>query len=96
MNEKDIKLFEACRSGNIEDAKKALGSFLFPECADVNTKNSNGDTPLILASLYGFCGAVIYAIGLMINIYLAIMGVLILSAGCFILGRKMCEGKCNE
>ena len=34
-------------------------------------------------------GAVIYAIGPMINIYLAIAGVLALSAGCFIMGFKM-------
>jgi hypothetical protein len=35
------------------------------------------------------CGAVIYAVGPMINIYLAIAGVLILSMGCFIVGYKM-------
>ncbi|MGD1044499.1 MAG: hypothetical protein ABR936_04105 [Bacteroidota bacterium] len=35
------------------------------------------------------CGALIYAIGPMLNIYLAIAGVVILSLGCFILGYKM-------
>jgi hypothetical protein len=35
------------------------------------------------------CGALIYAIGPMINIYLAIAGVVILSAGCFILGFRL-------
>lgn len=35
------------------------------------------------------CGALIYAVGPMINIYIAILGVVILSAGCFILGIKM-------
>ena len=41
------------------------------------------------AGMLIFCGAVIYAIGPMINIYLAIAGVLILSSGCFVLGRRM-------
>jgi hypothetical protein len=40
------------------------------------------------------CGALIYAIGPMLNIYIGIAGVLILSAGCFILGtRLLCEPK---
>ena len=41
------------------------------------------------AGILILCGAVIYALGPMINIYLAIAGVLILSLGCFILGYKM-------
>jgi len=41
------------------------------------------------AGILILCGAVIYAVGPMINIYLAIAGVLILSIGCFILGYKM-------
>ena len=41
------------------------------------------------AGILIFCGAVIYAAGPMINIYLAIAGVLILSIGCFIVGYKM-------
>jgi hypothetical protein len=35
------------------------------------------------------CGAVIYTVGPIINIYLAIAGVLTLSLGCFVLGYKM-------
>jgi hypothetical protein len=38
------------------------------------------------------CGALIYAVGPMIHIFVAIAGVLILSAGCFILGQKMLSG----
>jgi hypothetical protein len=34
-------------------------------------------------------GAIIYAVGPAINIYLAIGGVVILSIGCFVLGFKM-------
>jgi hypothetical protein len=41
------------------------------------------------AGILILCGAVIYAVGPMINIYLAIAGVLILSIGCFILGQRM-------
>ncbi len=41
------------------------------------------------AGIFILCGAVIYAVGPMINIYLAIAGVLVLSVGCFILGYKM-------
>jgi hypothetical protein len=41
------------------------------------------------AGILILCGAVIYAVGPMINIYLVIAGVLILSIGCFILGYKM-------
>jgi len=41
------------------------------------------------AGILILCGAVIYAVGPMINIYLAIAGVLILSIGCFIVGYKM-------
>ncbi len=41
------------------------------------------------AGILIFCGAIIYAVGPLINIYLAIAGVVILSIGCFILGYKM-------
>ncbi|MFZ1978847.1 MAG: hypothetical protein WAV76_12915 [Bacteroidota bacterium] len=34
-------------------------------------------------------GAIIYAVGPMINIYLAIAGVVVLSIGCFVLGYRM-------
>jgi len=41
------------------------------------------------AGILILCGALIYAVGPVINIYLAIAGVVILSIGCFILGYKM-------
>jgi len=41
------------------------------------------------AGILILCGAIIYTVGPMINIYLAIAGVVILSIGCFILGYKM-------
>jgi len=41
------------------------------------------------AGILILCGALIYAVGPVINIYLAIAGVLILSLGCFVLGYKM-------
>ena len=41
------------------------------------------------AGILILCGAVIYAVGPMINIYLAIAGVLILSIGCFLIGYTM-------
>lgn len=41
------------------------------------------------AGILILCGAIVYAVGPMVNIYLAILGVLILSIGCFILGYKM-------
>jgi hypothetical protein len=41
------------------------------------------------AGILIFCGAVIYAVGPILNVYLAIAGVLILSVGCFILGYTM-------
>ncbi len=41
------------------------------------------------AGILILCGAIIYAVGPVINIYLAIAGVVILSIGCFIVGYKM-------
>jgi hypothetical protein len=41
------------------------------------------------AGILILCGAVIYAVGPILNVYLAIAGVLILSIGCFILGYTM-------
>jgi hypothetical protein len=41
------------------------------------------------AGILILCGAIIYAVGPAINIYLAIAGVVILSIGCFIVGYKM-------
>jgi hypothetical protein len=36
-----------------------------------------------------FCGAILYGIGPMIHIYLAVIGVVILSLGCFFIGYRM-------
>lgn len=41
------------------------------------------------AGILILCGAIIYAVGPMINLYLEIAGVVILSAGCFVLGRRL-------
>jgi hypothetical protein len=41
------------------------------------------------AGILILCGAVIYAVGPILNVYLAIAGVLMLSVGCFILGYTM-------
>ena len=43
----------------------------------------------ILAGYAVLCGAILYGIGPMIQIYLAIIGVLILSLGCFFIGYRM-------
>ena len=42
-----------------------------------------------IAGILIFCGAIIYAIGPMITVYVAIAGVVILSIGCFVLGRRL-------
>jgi hypothetical protein len=41
------------------------------------------------AGILILCGAVVYAVGPILNVYLAIAGILILSVGCFILGYTM-------
>ncbi len=41
------------------------------------------------AGILILCGAVIYAVGPMLWVYLGLIGVFILSAGCFILGLKL-------
>ena len=41
------------------------------------------------AGILILCGSLIYAVGPVINVYLAIAGVVILSIGCFMLGYKM-------
>jgi hypothetical protein len=42
-----------------------------------------------IAGILVLCGAFIYAAGPFLNTYVGILGVLILSAGCFILGTKL-------
>lgn len=42
-----------------------------------------------IAGILILCGALIYALGPILNIYIGIAGVVVLSAGCFILGIRM-------
>ena len=54
MNKKENELFEGCKSGNIEIVKKALTSGILSPKANVNVKNENGVTPLMIAAQNGF------------------------------------------
>lgn len=60
-----------------------LGVILFSK-ALIQSKEFPKIAGILIAS-----GAVVYAVGPAINIYLAILGVVVLSAGCFILGRRL-------
>ena len=54
QNTKLSKLFAACENGNLEEVGRITKPFLFLKGADVNAKNENGSTPLILALDNGF------------------------------------------
>jgi hypothetical protein len=43
----------------------------------------------IYAGILFFCGVLAYAIGSWLNVYFAVAGVIILSTGCFILGKRL-------
>lgn len=51
MGKKEDLLFEACEDGDLDQVKELTKKSLFSKGADVNAKNKDGDTPLLLAAV---------------------------------------------
>jgi uncharacterized membrane protein YqgA involved in biofilm formation len=65
------------------DATMGLGVILFSI-----TLLESREFPVYAGILF-FCGVIAYAVGSWFNAYAAVAGVLILSTGCFVLGKRM-------
>ena len=52
MKKKNYMLLEACLEGSIEKVKKSLKKSFFNNGADINVKNKDGNTPLIISTLH--------------------------------------------
>ncbi len=61
----------------------ALGVILF-SITLIRSKEFHKSSGILI-----FSGAIIYAVGPMLSVYIAILGVVILSAGCVVLGRRL-------